>query len=512
MKKALVLFLTLCLALSMLGMTATAEAGQKVLTISNESDPGNIGPWGTDGPRASLFATDFEPLITIEYDGTIEYIIAKSFENIDDGVYRVYLYDYVHDSAGNPLTASDVVFSYNKFIENGTNSDKTACLDHIEIVDDYTLDFYLKNEKAGAFVTMLRVVRVVTEKAYNDSPDGMLTTPVGTGPYKLQEYIPGTSATFVKDENYWQTDESLRCPRQQQNMDVFNIKIITDKSTIALALESGQIDWTNNLMGTDVVNFDGMDGFTVGQVPSGNMINLLFNCAEGHPTSDINLRKALAYAIDAAAITYIVKGVYGTEAKWPINQCALDCPDDSVMDYFYQQDLDLAKEYLAKSNYNGEELRMICDPNSGVRNASVVMIDMFNEIGVNCKVDQYDDALYKSLEVGDGEEYDLDFIYMNSDGVYSYVGLRTLSGANYANGLPRIYIQDDKLEELYNQAALVESASPESVTALLEYACTEQCYIRPLLWYNGTHVWNDKVMTNEHMDLDGFCFGAFELK
>ena len=70
--------------------------------------------------RIAVLFTTYEYLITRE-DGVAYGVLAKSWDEVDPKTYDVELYDYIHDAEGNPLTASDVVFSFESAIATKEN-------------------------------------------------------------------------------------------------------------------------------------------------------------------------------------------------------------------------------------------------------------------------------------------------------------------------------------------------------------------------------------------------------
>ncbi len=63
--------------------------------------------------------------------------------------------------------------------------------------------------------------------------------PVGTGPFKFAEYVSGSSATLVKNENYWgKTKSGNKLPY----LDKITIQLIKDPAVLAAARQAGEID------------------------------------------------------------------------------------------------------------------------------------------------------------------------------------------------------------------------------------------------------------------------------
>lgn len=162
--------------------TQTAITGGKAdsVTVGIMADPENMGPWsGMSMGRIAVLFTTYEYMITRE-NGVAYGVLAKNWEQADARTYQVELYDYIHDAKGNPLTASDIVFSFESAIAI-KNYGKLSVIDSVTAVDDYNVEFkFNKDLEIGEFENIMLECAIVTQAAYEASPDQMATTPVGT--------------------------------------------------------------------------------------------------------------------------------------------------------------------------------------------------------------------------------------------------------------------------------------------------------------------------------------------
>lgn len=233
--------------------TPAPEApGEKVVRIAASSDPGSLGTFdeGSSSGRWNVLSYTYETLLSLEPDGSFGSMLAKSYKKLPEKstpthvVYEIELYDYIKDSAGNPITADDVVFSYEECLNNGSGNQHTALtgnMDSIEKTGDYTVELACNKEAAGAVERMMSRVHVVSKKAYEESGDCMRTQPVGTGAYLVESWVTGSSLTLVKNEDYWQKEE-LRGDFQKQNADRIEYYFVTEAAQTAIGLETGSYD------------------------------------------------------------------------------------------------------------------------------------------------------------------------------------------------------------------------------------------------------------------------------
>ncbi len=87
---------------------------------------------------------------------------------------HVEIYDYIHDWNGNPITADDIIFCYEKAIELSLSGYLTS-IDSIEKIDDYNIRFNLKTNYIMTIENILNAIDIVSQKEYEASADRMRT-------------------------------------------------------------------------------------------------------------------------------------------------------------------------------------------------------------------------------------------------------------------------------------------------------------------------------------------------
>lgn len=482
------------------GQEPSAAAGPTSMTFAVTSDPSSLFPYGSNrGGKQATRTLLYEPLFWQDADGNLCPILAKSYESLGDGVYHVELFDYIVDSAGNPLKASDVVFSLDLFIADGKQPAYVANLASYTAVDEYTVELVFTNERFGNFEQLVTNIYCITQASWEASPDEMQTTPVGTGRYALSTFEPAASYTFVKRDDYWQTDESYICDKNSALIDTLTLKIVTDASTIAVSLEKGEIDYTQNIETADRPNFmndDGTakDGYITKNLSTSCFIHLTFNCSSNSPCSDINLRRAIATCIDSAAIAQNIQGANGRALHSSMVDTLLDAdPTLYAKDDYFSYNAEQAKEYLAASSYNGETLRILVQPNVNTTNSATLIMAYCNAIGINIELLNYESALYTEMSMSvAGNEYDMVLTGLNSSDGYAWKSLQEMDIHNYDGNVNHLFIHDEKLQDLYDTAASASTGGYEASAALANYI-DDQCYIFSLYTYDLIYVGRDNI-------------------
>ncbi len=465
--------------------------GPMELTIGILNDvgsfyPGGAGTSGTKTKRVMLYET----LFFKDAEKQLHPLLAKSYEDKGNSTYAIELFDYITDSAGNHLTAADVIFSIDLYIKDGQNSSTWATISDYHATGDYTFEVTFAPEVTGQLGDFLSRVPMITQAAWEASPDEMAFSPVGTSGYTLNtaESVLGSIYIFEKRDDYWQTDEQYICDHNRNNLDKLTAKVITDASTLAVALETGEIDFTTDIDAKDRALFADMttgaalDGYVKLDGQNNAFVHLTFNCGEKSPCRDIKLRQAICHAIDAAACKFTAYSGFGGVCNAATNPNLSDSGTQFGHDDYFTYDVELAKQLVAESGYNGETLRMLVLPNATIK-ASVPLIKQYcAEIGVTLESLEYDMAEFRKVRTETtGEVYDIELLGATSADDTVYVSVKEIDDRAYANGLGRIFVKDEELQKLYEDAGNAATTSPEIIQSLLD-RLEEQCYMYGLYY------------------------------
>ena len=470
--------------------TSNSDTRYERIVIAMNAAPADLLPAGTnDAGKQQLQYEIYEALAArYEHDGEELWgVIAKSWENVDDLHTVVTLYDYVHDSEGNAITASDVEFSYNLAINSGLTTG-FGVVEKVEAVDDYTVEFTWSEELGVTdFANVMTECYIVSEAAYDE--DSFITQPIGTGPYCLSEYTAGVSYTLTPNEDYWQNDDTVLCPLAGRNVQSIRYDVISDKSQQIIAFESGGID-TVSLAADDLGEFtDGgeYEGvYALYYNPATNNTGILPNCSENSICSDINFRLAMYYAVDANAICEALgsgqfsapasdsfPGLYDYNKEW-----------ENIDSYYNHYDVELAREYLEKTDYNGETIVCLVDSDTDRDNCAVILQGFLSQIGIDMRIDSYEHSIAATY-LDDPTMWDITMSGCGAEGSITLLWDRRYNGANFASGLTMGFADDDKLQELLHTASKTSTYSSEALDEFNQYLI-DQAYFYGL--YTGINM------------------------
>jgi len=490
---------------------ASAEDAQvaKEVKVGIATDPANFEVWpaynaGRNEMITLLYQTMICTLPNFEDNTmTVYYILASGYEKIDDTTYEIYVRDGIYDTNGYPFTASDAAFCYETAKAQGTLAQLNA-IDHCEVVDELTFRIITNDTLAvGDFEDLLNGFYMVTQKSYEESTDGMATTPVGTTGYVLKEYISGSRVVFEATGDYWNSaaNESKNvadgyCYVWETKLDKVTYEIITDTSTMAIALETGAIDISADLSGTDIGLFQeggaNADDFSAYAYPE-NMYALSFNTHSGSVMNNYNLRMAIAHCVDSEAIlnaTY--DGVGTTMNAWSYPSYVDYLPEWDNQPYF-EYDMALAKEYLEKfyeetgTNANTLSMKLLTMSSSTMeKTAEAVQASIATLVGNQtcCEIVSFDRATYNQ-EWLDPANFDLMVINFQSiTRTYSVYNWNLYGNASKnRNGSDMWYDDSEEFQSIVDAVISEDTHNDETVRAFHAYV-TDNAYIKNMICGN----------------------------
>lgn len=318
----------------------TGSAEQIVLTIGGESEDGydpTLG-WGRYGSplfQSTLLRRDDN--LDIVNDLATDYTISE-----DKLTWTVTIRDDAVFSDGEPLTASDVAYTFNKAAESGGLTDVTV-LDTAVATDDTTVELRLKQPQS-TFVNRLITLGIVPEHAHGSD---YARNPVGSGPYQLVQWDEGQQLIVEANPNYYG-----EAPGIQRLVFLF-----VEEDGAFAAAKAGQSQVASVPPSLAVQSIDGMTLYDVTSVDNRGLM-FPYEPATGRTTpngapigndvtADLAIRQAVNFAIDRQALVDGVLEGYGSPAYGPVSGLAWEEPKANIED----ADPERAKEILAAGGW-----------------------------------------------------------------------------------------------------------------------------------------------------------------
>ncbi|MBP0984830.1 MAG: ABC transporter substrate-binding protein [Oscillospiraceae bacterium] len=407
----------------------SADSADTTLKWALDSDIVSLDPiYAYDTTTNLVVVQVVESLLYINPDGSVSPMLAKSWECVDDKTYVYEIRDDVTFSDGTPMTVDDVIFSMERNMGDGSDSYVAWMFDSVDSIEktgDWEITVHLKNPDAfWQYVPATTGGAVISEAYYNEHKDNFGTASGGilaTGAYKFDHWTNGSEIVLTENENYW--DDSA--PVDFKTIDY---TIISEDTTRIAALKTGQIDFSVNVSVDMISQLSDAENLTLDSVHAYRIDHLAFN-TEKAPFNDVNVRKAIAYAIDAENLVNNIYGEYGQPGSGLLFGDALytigSADDwqkfaDTLDNYSYN--IEKAKECLAASAYpDGFDCRLAVSNISYYQSMAVYIQAALAEIGINVSVEQhtYDEMItiqFGNLLDADGyKDYDMGLFDWQAD-------------------------------------------------------------------------------------------------
>ena len=235
-------------------------------------------------------------------------LIAAKIEMPEDRAWVIYQLDSkakFHD--GEPVTAVDVVFSFNLLMDQGDPlyAKYWADIVKVEALDNLRVKFNLP-EKPNPELPLIIGQIPVLPKHYWDGRDFTkpgLEIPIASGPYEILQFKPGRSITYKRHENYWAKDHPVN--KGRYNFDTMTYDYYRDPTVALHAFKAGEYDFRQeNISRAWATAYTGPpfdDGFIIKEEID-NDVNQGMQCfvfnTRRQLFRDRKVREALAYAFD----------------------------------------------------------------------------------------------------------------------------------------------------------------------------------------------------------------------
>ena len=365
-----------------------AQYGGTVRIVCTAEGAGPIGvPWEVFGVDVALLKASMEPIATTNAQGELELRLVEGYEIDMENLEIIWTLKqgiYFHD--GSELNAETVVWNYENFKEWNLQN---ASIDTYEVVSEYVLKAKL-NYFANAAVTEVSTKSLISKEAYEkNGVEWARDNPIGTGPFVIDEYVPGSHARFKKNENYWKAGEPY--------LDGMEFVFIRDVMTQNIALQSTgdqSIDLLNTTSGEQISTLREL-GFKADALPIGPISLAPNSLDEDSPLAKLEVRQAISYALDRQSIMDARGfGVMTPATQWVVEAFPAGRLDDS---YNLTYNLEKAKELMIQAGYpDGFKTTLIAQPALADKDAVVAIQSMLAKIGIECAVEFPDSGGYSN--------------------------------------------------------------------------------------------------------------------
>jgi peptide/nickel transport system substrate-binding protein len=449
-------------ALSLTGVATTASA-----TTVPEGDPDAsvvagfvIEPTNLDIINQSGVALDqlllgnvYETLVKSAPDGQISPGLAELEISEDRLTYTLTLQQGVTFHDGDPLTASDVVWTLEQQ-RAAFEASRLSRVESVEATDDSTVVITLSEpDNDLAFHLGQRAGAVLNEGA-----TGLENSANGTGPFVFDEWNQGSSITLARNDDYWGEPATIA---------EITFQYSTDANANANALLDGDID-LHVRIDTDLVEqFEDNPDFVITTGPTNGEFTLGMNNAD-EALSDQRVRQAITQAIDKQGLIDLYRG-YGTLIGAPVPPFEPWYEDLSGV---YPFDPEAARALLEEAGYaDGLELSFVA-PNVYPTYALDYVVSQLADVGITVNLETVEFPTWLEQVFGN-HDYDLTVVlhaeprdidnYANPDYYWLYDSPEVQDLLGQARTTP----DTEEFVELRRQAARLIAEEAPAVWLLL---------------------------------------------
>lgn len=381
MKRTFLLLLVGVFMGILLGLTGQA-IGASSIVVAVDTPPRTMNPHGSDADaNLSVMANFFEGLLQRKApEGNLFPALAVRFEHPDLLTWKLYLRKGVRFHNGNPFTAEDVKFSFERLsnpdVSEFINTGKSIA--SIDIVDDYTVVIKTKQPIPWFANNLHQIYMMDKESTEARDPGEVEVKPIGTGAYKLVEWVKGSYVKMKANEDYWEGAPPIK------NVE---LRPITESSTRFAALASAQVELVSGVpveLYEKVLQNPKLDVITR---PARRSIFLALGNKPGSPWEDIRVRKAMYMAINEdEIIEKIMRGHAAPAAQVPDPPTIGYNPEIKRLAY----NMELARKLLKEAGYErGFEITLSGPNDRYVQDEKIVeaVAKYLAKVGIKAKLD-----------------------------------------------------------------------------------------------------------------------------
>lgn len=404
--------------------TAAPETGGGQVIYALYQEPQILNPFIATQTAANEAATPVvEGLLGVDPEGNFYPVLAKEVPSVQNGLVSedglTVTYNLKEDivwSDGQPFTCDDVLFTWEAVTHPESGAVSTTGhvdIESVECPDDYTVVLNFKQFYAP-YLGLFSAPDAIMPRHATGEPANMQKWvynwhPIGTGPFKIQEWVSGDHITYVPNENY-------RGYPDRPLLDKLIIRIIPSREVGKALIRTGEIDILWDLIEADVPEFEDDPNIVINMKPGPGTERLVVNLADpeldatddplNNPhwaLGDLRVRQAIQYGIDKQFI--VDELLYGlaqvgtnelnigwAKADIPPSEYSLEKADELLKEAGWtDEDGDGVRECHGCPNAEeGRPLRLKIQTTTGNKlreEAEQVLIEMLGEVGIELYIE-----------------------------------------------------------------------------------------------------------------------------
>ncbi len=491
---------------------ARAQGAPKRIVGALEEDPPIINP-----PMTSIISSFgagcavYGALTWVDRKGDIHPELAERWEISPDGkTYTFYLRKNVvwHDDA--PFTSADVKFT----MENVTSKlhpwgrGAFKSLDSVDASDPHVAIVRLQTPSPAVMKAVNNAISAILPRHLWEGTEFIKNPlnkkPIGTGPFKLVEYIQGDRIRYVKNEKYYMPG--------QPAFDELVLRIIPDAAARVAAFEKGEVDmlYNNSMPFTEIERIKKFPGVEIRASNVSGAAFLGIINMKSKPYDDVGVRQAVAHGINRAFIRDNVMPGFAENQIGPLPP-SMSLANTKLKDYEYSaaranQILDGAG-YARKADGTRFEFRLLWAANDiRVTKMADVIRQNLSDVGIAVSLQPLERAALNQRGYI-SEQFDM-IIDSYAQGPDPDIGTERLYVTSNTHNPPRIFTNNSsysnpEIDKLFDEQRLqTDPAKRKEIYDRIQEIIWEAVPVLPILAYSGVGAFRSTVMTGAFESAD----------
>ena len=421
---------------------AHSDTLKKTINVAYDAQPNTYDPHASGATAVAQIATwVFEKLFELDEKGEPKCQLCESYDvNSDNTEWTFHIRTGVKFHNGETMDADDVAASMNRWYSKSTIAQKAIQTDSkFEATDSSTvkikldspcllLPYIIANDVQQASIMPKSIIDIAGNN--NLSVDQL----IGTSSLKFTEWAVDSYIRLDKFEDYvpFTEEYSGDWGNKSVNFDTAMVYIVSDSTTRANGLETGEYDIAFNIQNSDVSRLDSLENVSVENYGQGDM-TITMNKSAGALFNDFKWRQVIGYAVDIAQMMeasyptidgycpYMVDGSYFEE----------NSPWHTDVSETVSQNISKAKQLLNELDYKGTSIRMVTtETYPNLYNAALVMKQQLEDIGLNVDLQVYEwgTLLTKIADPTAFDLYPMSYPYDDNPASKNYIRKTNTSG------------------------------------------------------------------------------------
>lgn len=431
------------------GDAGEGESGGDLI-IAELSDAQSLDPQGSNDVTSSNVQSNiYETLVIRDANGDLAPGLAESWEQVNDTTFEFKLRKGVKFHDGEEFNAEAVKKTFDRVLDPKVASPRAHLYEmvtEVKVIDESTVQFVTEypfspllahlTHNGGGIISPKSIeadYAAMTGETLAGSVIG--TDPVGTGPFKLESWTPGTQLKLVKYNDYWGTKPSI---------DSVTFKVIPEGATRIAELQSGNAHIVSPVEPSQVANVNTFPDASVLETPTSSLTYIGFNTNK-EPFNNPKVRQAISKAIDRATLIDGIYEGFGIPAISPISPGIFGYTEDvTSMEY----NLEEAKALLAEAGYEkGFKTTIWTNDNPARQDVAIVLQQGLKELGIEVEIEVLEWGAY--LEKTAAGEHDMFILgWSNATGDADYGLYALFHSSQHGDPGNRAFYTNKKVDEL----------------------------------------------------------------